>query len=137
MSSNTASTPRRILDAIHRSPLAQWIPLGIALCAYALYLLAGAPEQKLVLAISTPIVCLIVYFLFRMAILPLLLTLGDTDKTPLDVILLVITGVFALAALALLIQFLTDLQYGFTAALPVSLAIWSAVSRVCHQRAAK
>ena len=45
------------------------------------------------------------------------------------------TVVFALAALALLLQFLTDLQYGFTAALPVALVIWSAVSHVCHQRA--
>ena len=45
--------------------------------------------------------------------------------------------VFALAALALLMQFLTDLQHGFTAGLPLSLTVWSAVSRVCHQRAAK
>lgn len=132
MNSNTASTPRRILDAIHRSPLAQWIPLGIALCAYVLYLLAGAPEQKLVLAIGTPIVCLIVYFLFSKVILPVLKTLGSADNAVWDVILLILTGVFALAALSLLMQFLTDLQYGFTAGLPLSLVVWSAVSRACR-----
>ncbi len=137
MSNNTASTPRRILNAIHSSALAQWIPLGIVLCAYVLFLLAGAPEQKLVLAILVPIVCLIVYFLFSKVVLRVLQTLDSTDKAMLDIILLVMTGVFTLAALALLIQFLTDLQYGFTAALPVSLVIWSTVSRVCHQRAAE
>ena len=47
------------------------------------------------------------------------------------------TVVFALAALALLLQFLTDLQDGFTAGLPLSLTIWSAVSHVCHQRTAE
>ena len=66
------ATPRRILNAIHRSSLAQLIPLGIALCAYVLYLLAGAPEQKLVLAIATPVVCLIVYILFCKAVLRIL-----------------------------------------------------------------
>ena len=66
------ATPRRILNAIHRSSLAQLIPLGIALCAYVLYLLAGAPEQKLVLAIATPVVCLIVYILFCKVVLRIL-----------------------------------------------------------------
>ena len=128
---NTA-IPRRILNIIHRSPIAQVIPLGIALCAYVLYLLVGAPEQKLVLAALAPVVCVIVYILFSKVVLRALQTL---DSAMLDVILLVMTGVFALAALALLMQFLTDLQYGFTAGLPVSLVVWSAVSRVCHQRA--
>ena len=130
---NTA-TPRRILNIIHGSKLAQLIPLGIALCAYVLYLLVGAPEQKLVLAALAPVVCVIVYILFSKVVLRALQTL---DSAMLDVILLVMTGVFALAALALLMQFLTDLQYGFTAGLPLSLVVWSAVSRVCHQRAAE
>ena len=126
------ATPRRILNIIHGSKLAQLIPLGIALCAYVLYLLVGAPEQKLVLAALAPVVCVIVYILFSKVVLRALQTL---DSAMLDVILLVMTGVFVLAALALLMQFLTDLQYGFTAGLPVSLVVWSAVSRVCRQRA--
>lgn len=133
---NTA-TPRRILNIIHGSKLAQLLPLGIALCAYVLYLLAGAPEQKLVLAFSTPVVCVIVYFLFSRVVLRLLQDPRYVGKSAPDMILLLMTVVFALAALALLMQFLTDLQYGFTAGLPLSLVVWSAVSRVCHQRAAE
>lgn len=134
---NTHSTPRRILNAIHSSTLSQLIPLGVALCAYVLYLLAGADEQKLVLAIATPVVCLIVYFLFSGMVLRILQNPRYVGKADPDLLFLLMTVVFTLAALALLMQFLTNVQYGFTAALPVSLVIWSAVSRVCHKRAAK
>ena len=129
------AAPRRILNIIHGSMLAQLIPLGIALCAYVLYLLAGAPEQKLVLAVGTPVVCVIVYFLFSKVVLRILQDPRYVSEAAPDMIFLLMTTVFALAALALLMQFLTDLQYGFTAGLPLSLVVWSAVSRVCHQRA--
>ena len=131
------ATPRRILNAIHGSKLSQLIPLELAICAYALYLFTGAPEQKLVLAIATPVVCLIVYFLLSGVILRLLISPRYVAKANPDLIFLLMTVVFALAALALLIQFLTDLQYGFTAGLPLSLTVWSAVARVCHQQAAQ
>ena len=128
---------RTFLDAIHGSKLIQFIPLGIALCAYALYLLTGAPEQKLVLAVIAPVVCVIVYILFSKVVLRLLTAPRYVGQSAPDLILLLMTVVFALAALALLMQFLTDLQDGFTAGLPLSLTVWSAVSRVCHQRAAE
>ena len=126
---------RRILNTIHRNPLAQWLPLGIALCTYALYLLMGSTEQKLVLAVSTPVVCLIVYALFSSVVLRILRNPHYIGKTDPDIIFLLMTAVFALAALALLMQFLTDMQYGFTVGLPLSLVIWSAVSRTCAKRA--
>lgn len=131
------ATPRRILNTIHGSKLAQLIPLGIALCAYVLFLLTGAPEQKLVLAVATPVMCLIVYILFSKVVLRILQDPRYVGKTAPDLIFLLMTVVFALAALALLVQFLTALQYGFTIALPLSLIIWSAVSQACHKRNAE
>ena len=40
-----------------------------------------------------------------------------------------------LAALALLVQFLTDMAYGFTAGLPVALTIWHAISAAYRRHA--
>lgn len=128
-------TPRRILNTIHGNKLTQLIPLGLALCTYVLYLMTGAPEQKLVLAISAPVMCVIVYFLFTKLVLRILRSPRCVSKSAPDLIFLLMTIVFALAALALLLQFLTDLHYGFTAGLPLSLVIWSAVSSVCHKHA--
>jgi len=125
----------RILHTIHRNPLAQWLPLGMALCTYVLYLLMGSAEQKLVLAASTPVVCLIVYALFVGIVLRILQNPRCVGKTNPDIIFLLMSVIFAVAALTLLAQFLTDMQHGFTAGLPLSLVIWSAVSRVCSKRA--
>ena len=125
---NTPSLPRRILTAIHASPLARILPLPTALAAYLLFLLMGLGEQKLVLAVITPVVCAVVYFLFSGVILRLLQNPRYTGKTDPELIFLLLTAVFALAALALLVQFLTDMAYGFTAGMPVSLTIWHAIS---------
>ena len=131
------ATPRRILDVIHSSKLTQIVPLATALCVYILYLLTDAAAQKIVLAVSTPVICVIVYFLFTKMVLRILQNPRYVGKSAPDLVFLLMTIVFALAALALLLHFLTDLQYGFTAALPLSLVVWSAVSNVCHKRAAE
>ena len=134
--SNVNSPIRRVLDVLHGSKWARIIPVLTALAMYVLFLIYGGPEQKLVLVIAAPLMSAIwyagVYFVLYMQV-----------KNPmcsgkvLDLFMLIPTVLFGLSSISLLMNFLTDLQYGFTMGLMLTLVTWSAISLVHSRRGEK
>ena len=134
--SNVNSPIRRVLDVLHGSKWARIIPVLTALAMYVLFLIYGGPEQKLVLLIAAPLMSAIwyagVYFVLYMQV-----------KNPmcsgkvLDLFMLIPTVLFGLSSISLLMNFLTDLQYGFTMGLMLTLVTWSAISLVHSRRGEK
>lgn len=55
----------------------------------------------------------------------------------LDLFMLIPTLLVGLSAVSLLITFLSDLQYGFTIGLMLTLVTWSAISLVYSKRGEK
>ena len=136
MSNNYSSTLRRILDKLHSSKWARIIPILTAAVMYILFLLFGGPEQKLFLAIAAPAMSAIwyagVYFILYFQVKNPM-----CSSKALDLFMLIPTLLFGLSAVSLLITFLSDLQYGFTIGLMLTLVTWSAISLVFSKRGEK
>ena len=136
MSNNCTSALRHVLDKLHGSKWARIIPILTAVVMYILFLIFGAPEQKLFLAIAAPVmsaiwyagVYFILYFQFKNPM---------CSSKVLDLFMLLPTLMFGLSAFSLLITFLSDLQYGFTIGLMLTLVTWSAISLVYSKRSEK
>ena len=134
--SNTTSPIRRVLDVLHGSKWARIIPVLTALAMYALFLIFGGPEQKLVLAIAAPLMSSIwyggVYFILYMQVKNPM-----CSSKALDLFMLIPTVLFGLSSISLLLTFLTNLQYGFTMGLMLTLVTWSAISLAHSKRGDK
>ena len=112
-----------------------WLPIiwGVALLCYGVYLLFGASEQKLTLAIASPIIAAMVYGFLRLLFFILM-------KNPLcpsgflnlmEIFFFVGFGFFFLQAIVL---FATDLIYGFSPSLLASCAVLTGIAHAHAKR---
>lgn len=92
-----------------------WLPIvcGIAFLSYVVYLIFGAPEQKLTLAIAAPLAAILVYGMFR-------IVFWVHNKNPLasskslDIVETFFLCVMGFTYLQALILFVTDIPNGFS-----------------------
>lgn len=126
-SKTTPTKPRIILDTIFSCGKI-WLPIlwGIALLCYGVFLFFGAPEQKLSLAIASPVVAAITYGFLRL----LFIILMKNPLCPsgfLNLMEIFFLAGFGFMFLQAIVMFVTDLSYGFSPTLLASCAILTAL----------
>ena len=126
--------PRRFLDALF-SYRKIWLPIlwGIALLCYGLFLFFGAKEQKLFLAIASPVIAAITYGFLRLLFF-ILMKNPICPSGYLNLMVIFFFAGFGFMFLQAILLFATDFAHGFSPSLWASSAILTALAHAHAKR---
>ena len=107
-----------------------WLPIvwGIALLCFVIYLICGAPEEKLSLAIATPLASAMEYGITRL----MFWLHGKNPMAPsksIDIAEVFFLFVMVIAYLQSALLFVTDIPNGFSPLFFVSCTMWLALAQ--------